>query len=115
MRDVARFRATLVAYRLLPALLGPAASLASAPYKLSASRSVPVEHGGRPNGFLFKLVLADGTPAEPPTLDTTAPNWRLGDTIPLGRKTLRVVAVRPAEALDGDPMLVVEDPDSKGH
>jgi hypothetical protein len=26
--------------------------------------------------FLFKLVLADGTPAEPPTLDTAAPNWR---------------------------------------
>jgi hypothetical protein len=65
--------------------------------------------------FLFKLVLADGTPAEPPTLDTAAPNWRPGDTIPLGRKTLRVVAVRPAEALDGDPVLVVEDPYSKGY
>jgi hypothetical protein len=65
--------------------------------------------------FLFKLVLADWTPAEPPTLDTAAPNWRPGDTISLGRKTLRVVAVRRAEEPDGDPVLVVEDPGSKGH
>jgi hypothetical protein len=44
-------------------------------------------------GFTFKLEHADGTPAEPPTLKTALPNSRVGDTIPLGRKTLHVVAV----------------------
>jgi hypothetical protein len=51
----------------------------------------------------------------PPTLKSAVPDWRPGDTIPLGRRTLRVVGVRPAEDPDGDPVLVIEDPDSKGH
>jgi hypothetical protein len=34
--------------------------------------------------FIFKLELEDGTPADPPRLDTAVPNWRAGDTIPLG-------------------------------
>jgi hypothetical protein len=41
--------------------------------------------------FLFRLETADGAPAEPPTLTSAVPNWRPGDTIPLGRRTLRVV------------------------
>ena len=44
--------------------------------------------------FAFRLELADGTPAEPPSLRSAVPNWQPGDTIPLGRKALRVVAVR---------------------
>ena len=43
--------------------------------------------------FTFKLERADGTPAEPPTMESTATNWPVGETIPLGRdRTLRVVA-----------------------
>jgi hypothetical protein len=46
--------------------------------------------------FMFKLEQEDGTPADPPTLDTAVPNWRPGDTIPLGRgKTLRVIEIKP--------------------
>jgi hypothetical protein len=46
-------------------------------------------------GFTFKLELADGTPADPPTLRTAVPNWNPGDTIPLGRdRVLRVIEVR---------------------
>lgn len=45
----------------------------------------------------FELRLADGTPADPPTLTTAAPLWRPGDTIPLGARTPRVIEVR-----DGD-------------
>jgi hypothetical protein len=56
--------------------------------------------------FTFKLEREDGTPADPPTLNTAVPNWRRGDTIPLGSgKTLRVIDIRP-EA-EGD-VLVVE-------
>jgi hypothetical protein len=36
--------------------------------------------------------------------------WRPGDTIPLGRRTLRVVEVRDGDVDVGrDPVLVVED------
>jgi hypothetical protein len=51
------------------------------------------------------LASEDGTPADPPTLHTAVPNWPPGDTIPLGRKTLRVVDVR--DDSDG-AVLVVE-------
>ena len=56
-------------------------------------------------GLTFKLELEDGTPADPPVLHTAAPNWRAGDTIPLGAdRTLRVVETRFVEE---DPVLVV--------
>jgi hypothetical protein len=61
--------------------------------------------------FIFKLVLEDGTPADPPRLDTAVPNWRPGDTIPLGRdRILRVIDTRPGQGPDRDPVLVVEAP-----
>jgi hypothetical protein len=42
--------------------------------------------------FIFKLELEDGTPTDPPTLDTAAPTRRPGDTIPLARdKILGVI------------------------
>ena len=56
----------------------------------------------------FELQRADGTPADPPTLTTVAPLWRPGDTIPLGRRTLRVVEVREGSA-EQSTVLVVED------
>jgi hypothetical protein len=59
-------------------------------------------------GFLFRLETADGAPAEPPSLNSAVPNWRPGDTIPLGRRTLRVVGIRDDDA-DQPPVLVVED------
>jgi hypothetical protein len=59
-------------------------------------------------GFLFKLETTDGLPAEPPTLSTAVPNWRAGDTIPLGARTLRVVQVRDNEA-EEPPVLIIED------
>ncbi len=34
--------------------------------------------------FLFKLGTAEGLSAEPSTLTSAVPNWRSGDTIPLG-------------------------------
>jgi hypothetical protein len=47
---------------------------------------------GAPCRF-FRLETADGSPAEPPRLHSAVPNWRPGDTIPFGYKTLRVVGV----------------------
>jgi hypothetical protein len=61
--------------------------------------------------FMFRLEGKDGTPAEPAepvTFRTAISSWRPGDTIPLGRKTLRVVHVRDEDA-DQAPVLVVED------
>jgi hypothetical protein len=58
--------------------------------------------------FMFELAREDGTPADPPSLRTAVPMWRPGDAIPLGRKTLHVVAIRDVDA-DEPPVLVVED------
>ena len=59
--------------------------------------------------FRFRLETVDGQPAEPSTLTSAMPNWRPGDTIPLGAaKTLRAVDVRDDDA-DQPPVLVVED------
>ena len=57
----------------------------------------------------FKLETADGAPADPPTFQTVAPLWRPGDTIPLGRRTLRVIRVRVGDNDDEPSVLVVED------
>jgi hypothetical protein len=55
----------------------------------------------------FKLVTVDGAPADPPSLTTVAPKWEPGDTIPLGRRTLRVIGVRYDD--DEPAVLIVED------
>ena len=57
--------------------------------------------------FLFKLETTDGTPADPPTLSTAVPDWRPGDAIPVGRRSLRVVDVRAGDP--GEAILVVEE------
>ena len=59
--------------------------------------------------FIYRLELEDGTPADPPTFrSASAVTWSAGDTIPMGRKTLRVIAVRDDDA-DRPPALVVEE------
>jgi hypothetical protein len=60
-------------------------------------------------GLKFRLELDDGTPADPPTFQS-APgvSWKAGDTIAVGRRTLRVLGVRDDDA-DQPPALVVED------
>jgi hypothetical protein len=59
-------------------------------------------------GFLFKLQTADGVAADPPTLESAVPNWKPGDSIYLGSRTLRVVGIRDDDA-DQPPVLVVEE------
>jgi hypothetical protein len=59
-------------------------------------------------GFMFRLETAEGARAEPPTLETVVPNWKAGDTIPLGRRMLRVVGIRDDDA-DQPPVLIVEE------
>jgi hypothetical protein len=58
--------------------------------------------------FVFRLETADGAQADPPKIESAVPNWRAGDTIPLGARTLRVLDVRYDEADDAS-VLVVED------
>jgi hypothetical protein len=65
--------------------------------------------------FAFKLEHEDGRPADPPKLHTAVPNWRAGDTIPLGAdRMLRVVEIRETPELDQNPVLVVEEDVTRG-
>jgi hypothetical protein len=59
-------------------------------------------------GFLIRLETKDGMPAEPSTLSAAVPNWRPGDAIYLGRRTLLVIGVRNDDA-EEPPVLIVED------
>ncbi len=59
--------------------------------------------------FTFKIEFEDGTPADPPTFIAAVPNWKAGDTIPLGpSKSLRVVDVRPHTTLNGTLVVAKE-------
>jgi hypothetical protein len=44
--------------------------------------------------YQFRLQRTDGSPADPPTFRSSTLNWRQGDKIPLGGKTLRMIVVR---------------------
>ena len=57
--------------------------------------------------FTFRLEQPDGTPADPPTIESVH-SWRFGDEIPLGNRSLRVIRIR-REDEDQPPVLVVED------
>jgi hypothetical protein len=59
-------------------------------------------------GVLFRLELADGAPAAPPTISVSVPVLRVADSPPLGMRELRVVEVRDVDA-DQPPVLVVGD------
>jgi hypothetical protein len=58
--------------------------------------------------FLFRLETRDGRPGEPLRLSVAVPSMRLGNIIPLGARSLRVVGKRDDEA-DVPPVLVVEE------
>jgi hypothetical protein len=59
--------------------------------------------------FMFEHEREDGTPADPPTIESTVTNWRTGDTIPLGRdRSSRVVGI-VVSAEDEPSVLIVED------
>jgi hypothetical protein len=58
--------------------------------------------------FAYRLEHEDGTAADPPTLQAARPDWKAGDSIYFGRKTLRVVEVRDPDA-DRPPTLIVLD------
>jgi hypothetical protein len=61
----------------------------------------------------YRLELPGGEPADPPTFQSSEPNWRVGDTIFLGpkRPKLRVVALHAGTTADGERVLVVEPDD----
>ena len=56
----------------------------------------------------FDLETMEGEPADPPTLSAAVPNWPVGSTMHLGRRTLVVVGRRDDDA-DQPPVLIVED------
>jgi hypothetical protein len=58
--------------------------------------------------FTFRLEPADNAFVDPPTFRAAVPNWRAGDLIRLGGRSLRVVDVRDDDA-DQAPTFVVED------
>jgi hypothetical protein len=59
--------------------------------------------------FTIRLERADGTPAEPPTIQSAVTNWRTGDTIPIAAgRSLRVVGIVVTNE-DEPPVLIVED------
>jgi hypothetical protein len=59
-------------------------------------------------GFLFRLEMKDGAPAEPPKFESAVPDWRPGHSIYFGGRTLRVVGIRDDDA-DQPPVLIVEE------
>lgn len=71
-------------------------------------RSRPVPETEDRMTYHFRLQRTDGSPADPPTFQTTVPNWQAGDVIPLGGRSLRLDEVRDDDA-DQAPTLVVED------
>lgn len=79
----------------------PASALLETPAELGVRKPFgpSPETGGDPNGLRLQARARGRQPADPPTFRTAVPNWRPGDTIPLGRgKALRVVAVRDTDA-----------------
>jgi hypothetical protein len=78
------------------------------PFVMLGEPSGPREGEDWMAGFLFRLEREDGTPAEPSSLSSAAPNWAPGQTMHFGRRTFRVIAVRDDDA-DSPPVLVVED------
>ena len=48
--------------------------------------------------FLFRLETVEGEPAEPASFSAAVPNWRVGDRIYFGHKTVAVVGKRDDDA-----------------
>jgi hypothetical protein len=66
---------------------------------------------GRTDGVSVQAGNGGGRPRRAAHADERSSNWRSGNTIPLGQRTLRVLVVRDDDA-DQPPVLVVEDPAS---
>lgn len=64
---------------------------------------------GEPNGIHVQARDEDGEPAEPPTFKASVSDWKAGDPIHLGRRTLRVVDVRASEDPEENAVLIVHD------
>jgi hypothetical protein len=48
--------------------------------------------------FQYRLILKDGTPADPPKFETATPQWREGDTFfTRPGRTFRIVAIKRLE------------------
>ena len=59
--------------------------------------------------FIYKLVLEDGTPADPPTLDTAVPNWLPAtQSRSAPSRSLRIIDTPAGQQSDGHAVLVVE-------
>jgi len=69
--------------------------------------SGPTETEGMQDGFSIQARDVGRRTFEPATLNTAVPNWRAGDTIPLGQRALFVIGKRDDDA-DQPPVLVVE-------
>jgi hypothetical protein len=66
------------------------------------------------SAFAFRPEQVDGTPADPPMVKVSVPNWSPGDTIALGAgRSLRVVQVRPGDPDENPTLVVVEDSDGE--
>jgi hypothetical protein len=51
--------------------------------------------------FTFRMVLADGTPADPPQFRSAVPNWSVGDAVMVGAtRRYRIVATEYDEPSD---------------
>jgi len=57
--------------------------------------------------MLRNSSMSGAVESVPPTLSATVPNWKAGDRIHLGHRTLTVVGKRDEDA-DQPPILVVE-------
>lgn len=59
-------------------------------------------------GFIFRLERADGSPADPATLEVARPDWPVGTELVTRQGKLRVVGHRD-DSDDRPPILVVEE------
>jgi hypothetical protein len=66
-------------------------------------------------GFTFKLELADGSPADPPSFRAAVPTWRPGDTIHPAHGTLGVVRIRDDDIEPAAVLVVKDTPRTSAH
>jgi hypothetical protein len=63
----------------------------------------------------YRLECEDGTPADPPTFQTSVFSWTAGDVIPLGNgRVLEVVGTDYDQAADEGVLIVAAPPIDNG-
>jgi hypothetical protein len=50
-------------------------------FEITSGRRAPSRQEGEPHAFTYKLVLEDGTPADPPKFVMAMPTWHKGATV----------------------------------